>query len=380
MGGSVAINFLGTSNDNANGNKDLIIGLTDGSRIRLKMYEQINTINPSEYAGKDEYEIEYCMASPYNGLGECAKLFNTDSSTTYAKELDNYIITNEGSSCMSLAFRPGSVLYETSDWIKDRIFNGNKCKIIYNGPPIYENDLLECCTGKRTENCNEKLINNFTTSHCNVTMQSYCENNPNDIYCYRWLESQTKLNNDIALKLYANLCSKNHIEEYCTYFCINSRNSDYPGYCDIALENYCKNNYYNESCYCYNPPSNIIPNVESVLGPKECWLDPCTTNYTNQKWLTTDQLSIKKSCAIQSCIITIAALNASGNSTINLINNCVEGASSSTEVQSQYISNKTIPVIQTWGSLFDPSLFIIFLALLFLILLMLLNYKPVLSL
>ncbi|BAO49426.1 putative myristylated membrane protein [Alphaentomopoxvirus acuprea] len=377
MGGSVSLNSITTSNNNANGNKQLIVGLSNGEDIRLNMYEQINTIPKSEYIGKDEFEIEYCIASPFNGLGECSKLFNSDPSSNYTYELDNYVITNEGTPCTSLTFRPGSILYETSNWINDRTFQGNRCKILYRGPPIYKNDLFECCTGKRTTNCHETLINNFETSHCNVTMQNFCTENPNDIYCYRWLDTQSKAGYDIALKLYSDICSRDHQPEYCTYMCMYARDYGYPGYCDKALSNWCNNNKNNNLCYCYNPPAEIIPDVEEVLGPKECWIDSCTSSYTNQKWLTTDQMEIKRNCGIRSCIITVGSLMARGSNIIELINNCVAGAISSSQSYQNYIGNSSIKIDQTWGSFFDPVIFLIIMCFIFLCVIYLINNKPI---
>ncbi|CCU55420.1 myristylated protein, essential for entry/fusion (Cop-A16L) [Adoxophyes honmai entomopoxvirus 'L'] len=373
MGGKVSISYIRPENNN-NGNKNLLIGLSNNNVINVPMFEQINRINKSLYEDKKEYEVDYCIGTPYNSLAECALLFNNDLTSNYTRELDNYVITNEGSPCTSLTFRPGSILLGTSEWLDGRTFLGNKCKIIYRGYPIYENDLNDCCTGKRTIGCHETLINNFTTSHCNVTMQSYCIENPEDVYCYRWLENQSKYY-DVALKLYSDLCSEDHTKLYCDYMCGYARDNGFSGYCDKSLINWCAENKNNPACFCYNPPSNIIPDVESVLGPKECWLSPCTVSYDGQKWLTTDQLNIKKNCTIQSCIITIASLLARGNNKIDLINNCINNLNANTISSMSTSSNNEIN--QTWGVYFNPVIFILLIFIFLLVILYTYTIKPI---
>jgi hypothetical protein len=378
MGGSVSVNYIRTDNNNSSGLKKLLIGLSNNEVISLNLFEQIDKIPKSEYEGKNEFEIEYCIGTPYNSLAECANLFNMTESN-YAKELDNYVITNEGSACTSLVFRPGSILYDTSSWLNGRTFTGNRCKIMYSGYPIYENDLQECCTGKRVIGCNDTLINNFETSHCNTTMQKYCAVNPSDIYCYRWLNTQSK-NFDIALKLYSDLCSNDHTQEYCDYMCMYAREYGFSGYCDKSLENWCSKNINNRLCFCYITPSDIIPHVEDVLGPKECWLEPCTNSYINQKWLTTDQMNIKKNCGVQSCIITIESLIAKGNNKIDLINNCVENSNSQFFANSDIIQFENVKVEQTWGVLFDPVVLLISISLFILFLTYIITIKPIYTL
>ncbi|AAG02824.1 putative myristylated membrane protein [Betaentomopoxvirus amoorei] len=376
MGGRVSISFIRPENNN-NGNKNLLIGLSDNNIVRVPMFEQINRIPRSAYENLDEYEINYCIGTPFNSLAECALLFNNNILSNYTSELDNYVITNEGSPCTSLTFRPGSILYGNSEWLEGRTFVGNKCKIRYRGYPIYENDLRECCTGKRTSGCHETLINNFTTPHCNVTMQNFCRQNPEDLYCYRWMYSQSKTF-DIALKLYSELCSIDHTKLYCDYMCVYARENGYPGYCDDSLSNWCKNNSNNSLCFCYNPPTEFIPDVEEVLGPKECWLAPCTVSYSGQKWLTTNQMNIKKNCNIQSCIITIGSLLTRGNNKIDLINNCINNLNASTVINSENLSNVTdIKINQTWGVFFDPVIFILIIFIFILIILYFYNKKPI---
>ncbi|CCU56329.1 myristylated protein, essential for entry/fusion (Cop-A16L) [Mythimna separata entomopoxvirus 'L'] len=375
MGGKVSLSYIRAENNNS-GSKNLLIGLSDDNIIRVSMFEQINRIPKSEYLNKEEYEINYCIGSPYNSLEECALLFNTSNIQGYTSELNNYVVTNEGSPCTSLTFRPGSILYGDSEWLDGRTFTGNRCKIIYRGFPIYENDLYECCTGKRITGCHETLINNFTTSHCNVTMQSYCASNPEDVYCYRWLNSQSK-SYDVALKLYSDLCSIDHTKLYCDYMCIYARENGFAGYCDKSLINWCSRNSNNPLCYCYIPPSSIIPDVEEVLGPKECWLAPCTVSYNGQKWLTTEQMNIKKNCSIQSCIITIGSLIARGNNKIDLINNCINNLNANTTSGSDTTDITNINIQQTWGVFFDPIILLLLICLFVLLILYNYNTKPI---
>lgn len=374
MGGKVSVKSMKVSSQNS-GDKNLIIYLSNKTNQSIPIYEQIDYIPYSVYRGKDEYEIEYCIHNLYNSLNQCAILFTNNE---YAYNLDNYIITNEGSPCTSLTFRPGSIVKQMTYWLEGFVFKGNRCKIIYNGPPITENDLNECCTLKRVTGCHSTLIDNFKTDTCNVVMQDYCKRNPDNDACYTWLEQKTLQDKDIALKLYSNLCSNNFNEKYCDYMCMFARDQKvYSKYCDIALSNWCGKNVNDSNCWCYNTPSDNIPIYEKLLGPKECWLSSCTSNYQGQKWITTGQAQIKKNCKIQSCIVTIDKLKASGKALIDIINNCIKGGSSYVEAAKTYLPATDIKKMQTWGSQFNIYLFIIFIILLVFLIIYIIRYENI---
>jgi len=124
----------------------------------------------------------------------------------------------------------------------------------------------------------------------------------------------------------------------------------YAKYCDYSLSKWCTNNT-NKLCGCYNGiiDPNIVSELENILGPKECWLSECTINYTDQKWLSLDQLNIKKNCIIRSCIISINSLISYGRSKIELVNNCIAGAVSYSDASTNSTSYN-INILQTWGS------------------------------
>jgi hypothetical protein len=374
MGGSVSLYSINVNDENS-GYKYLIIKLSNKSEEKVLMFEQTDYIPYSSYEGLSEFEVNYCVQFPYNSLNQCAVLFSKNGVS--ADNIDNYVLTNEGSPCTSLSFRPGAILYDKSGWLNGLTFEGNRCKLIYRGPSITNDDLFNCCTGKRKSNCHETLINNYKTDHCNVTMQNFCKSNPNENVCYTWLENKTLQNKDIAIKLYSDLCSKNHNEKYCDYMCMFARNQKiYSKYCDISLQKWCSKNNNDSRCWCFNTPSENIPIYEKLLGPKECWLSSCTSNYEGQKWMSADQINIKKKCEIQACIISIDSLKIAGKSIINLINNCVVGGSSYIESVKQYMPSN-IEKIQTWGSQFNIHIFLLLISLLSLFIIYLINFEYV---
>lgn len=374
MGGKVSINSMKVD-DKGSGDKNLIIYLSNGKSETIPIYEQLDYIPYYKYKDKKEYEVDYCIQNLYNSLHQCAVLFTNND---YAYNIDDYLITAEGSPCTSLTFRPGSIVKADSEWLNGFTFKGNKCKIIYNGPPITEQHLEQCCTLQKKSGCHSTLNNNFKTDTCNVVMQNYCKQNPDKNVCYTWLEQKTLQNKDIAIKLYSNLCSNNFNEKYCDYMCMFARNQGvYSKYCDVALSNWCNKNTNDSNCWCYNTPSDNIPIYEKLLGPKECWLSSCTSNYSGQKWLTTDQLEIKRNCKIQSCIITIDKLKATGKAIIDIINNCIKGSSSYVESAKPFLPETDIKKIQTWGSQFNLYLFLILIILLVFLTIYILRYENI---
>lgn len=45
----------------------------------------------------------------------------------------------------------------------------------------------------------------------------------------------------------------------------------------------------------------------------------------NSKWLTTDQLNIRKKCAVTNCVINIDKLTLNDNASAEFINDCISG-------------------------------------------------------
>lgn len=346
--------------NNKSGEKTLYVK-KGSEEHRLKIYEQIDKIKIEENV---DQEIKFCMKNPYVGTQECAKIFDIDDNG-FSDEINGYAIVG-GKECTSLVFRPGAVLMDYNEDIKDYTFKGNLCKLEYRGPPVDDTVYDKCClkefnTEDTEKKCNSILNNNYETSHCNKSMLKFCRNNPEDVKCITWMEQRTKNYDDTPLVLYNELCKLNHEEKYCTYMCMISRkyHDHFSKFCDDSLITWCKNNNSN-ACTCTNSQNRILSDYEKYLGPKECWLAECMLG--EQKWKTTDQLRIQKDCNILSCNISIGKLNVSGEAKIDLINNCMPGGVSSREAFSDFIEFTDIQKLQTYGSLFNPFLMLLFIS------------------
>lgn len=273
-------------------------------------------------------ELDFCLIKDYNDINECAGLF-TEYSNDYAFKLDQYRLV-KGSECYSMPFRPGICIdpYNKSrfDTAYINTIKGNKCKIIYQDFNYNVADLNRCCFSDNKTSCNANLINNYTTNHCNGAMVENCKTNMGDPKCIKWLEQTYERFNNEALELYSKWCSDNFDSPYCDYFCKIARdNNDYRSeFCDSALKKWCETHSSNPKCICSNTPSSIIPDTETYLGPKECWLSQCSSEQ-NSKWLTTDQLNIRKKCAVTNCVINIDKLTLNDNASAEFINDCISG-------------------------------------------------------
>lgn len=358
--------YIRPEDQNKQGKKNLEIKVTRGNDESVEIFEQIDKIKIDENTKGDnlsvkELEVQYCMRDPFSGVQECAKIFDIDDSG-YAKQLDNYALTL-GKSCKSLKFRPGSVLNGYSSWLDDFYYDGNLCKLEYRGPPITNDNYLDCCTEKIDKNkCNLRIRNEFDTDHCNSGMVDYCKDNPASPVCIKWLNNRTRHNDDTALILYSDLCKKNHDSIYCTYMCLIARKYDnyFSKYCDNALIEWCKNNESNK-CNCIQSNQIIVKEFEKYIGPKYCWLDQCVN--TQQKWKTTEMINGQEKCNILTCVIEINKLLTIGNSKIELINNCLSGGLSSRDAFSRFIEFSDLKKEQTYGCMFYPVLTFIFISL-----------------
>lgn len=308
--------------------------------------EEINRVQLSEedwdQIKKDgSKEFNFCLVNNYNSINECVGLF-TDTATEYAFVLDQFRI-EYGSDCYSLNFRPGICVEPKNKYKLDQAqieaVPGKKCKIIYQDYNYNVSDILRCCFEPDKRSCNANLKNNYTTNHCNGAMLQKCKDNMDHPNCILWLEKSFERFDNEALEMYQNWCSNNFDSEICDYFCKISRsNNDYKSaFCDTALQNWCKKHPDNDKCLCVFTPNNIIPEVEKYLGPKECWLAQCSSE-PNSKWLTTDQLNIRKKCSVTNCVININKLTLNDNATADFINDCTSGNSSNMQQSTNYSS------------------------------------------
>lgn len=354
---------------------------------------------------KKELDIPYCIFhNDVNNIDQCAGLFIPETITRsykdsgdkilpqittllkseeyrnekeYVSELDEYRVVKGPTPCKGLLYRPGGYFnendfkYAVALFGKNNIIDGNFCRIIYQDYNYDDEDLYRCCFGRHIEidniskekeedrhkRCNKFLINDYKTNHCNIIMNTQCNQTPDHPRCMKWLEGSNSQNrNNQALALYSKLCQKDHTKLYCDYLCSISRveRGAEASFCDHALTTWCTNNPH-ISCTCIYPSEEQIPDIEEYLGPKECWLSNCASQ-ADEKWLTTDQLDTRRKCNLTSCIITIDSLTLDETAKIRLINDCVSGASvSSAQYHNLNNNDKYIKKYYTPGILFSPE-------------------------
>ncbi|QKE44581.1 putative myristylated protein entry-fusion complex component [Yalta virus] len=308
-------------------------------------------------------DIEFCILdNGSNGISECMGLFDYPNNER-ASELDQYSVTKGQTPCRGYYYRPGLVYDEKNDFnVIERELGrpeqGKLCRIVFQDYNYNDADMDRCCFSDNKNKCNANLINEYTTTHCNATMEKMCVGNETNPKCIKWLENTNKRNEDIALSFYQDFCSKNFDSMACGYLCKVAReNEDYQsGFCDTALQNYCQQNQFDSKCFCVMTPTTIVPDLETYLGPKECWLSACASQ-RDSKWLTTTQIDTREKCNLTSCIISIDDLTLKNKSKAELINDCVSG----TSVNSSYKldiegTKKAINIDSTPGVLFYPSL------------------------
>lgn len=357
-----------------------LIRIDNGDIMKIKAYEE-NTIRltQEEYNYMRETKgnkiINFCLLdNNLNNIEECASIFRPPPTKTYDEFLDEFRVTKSDESCHSLIYRPGSVILEKDKALtrfnKNEIVPGKLCMLEYQDYNYNDNDLMRCCTTDSNKKCNANLINGYKTDHCNVAMLTFCKINPTSEKCMLWLENSKVRSDDDAFMLYKDYCSKHHDEKLCEYFCIYSRkHADHRSiYCDISLKNWCENNPLDSRCFCIMTPSSKIPEVETFLGPKECWFSSCASQHES-RWLSTDQLRTRKECQLTSCVININNLVTNDEASVELINDCITGAKvpSSIKFDTESVllkgknniekleKNKSAPIIDTGALLLSPS-------------------------
>lgn len=319
-------------------------------------------------------DIDFCLLdNNTNGVSECMGLFDYSDNDRGAV-LDQYAVTKGPTSCKGYFYRPGMVYFNNSDfeYIKNEFGppeNGKLCRIVYQDYNYNDKDMDRCCFSNNKEKCNANLINGYTTSHCNAVMKKRCKGDESNPKCILWLENNLKREDDMSLEFYQEYCSENFDKQVCNYFCKVSRyNQDFKSsYCDAALTSYCKKNQFNSNCFCVITPTMFVPELETYLGPKECWLSPCSSQ-KDSKWLLTTQIDTRQKCNLTTCIITIDELTLKNKSKAELINDCVSGTTVNSYYQLESEKPKQEIIIdQTPGVLFYPNLGLLALALILLL-------------
>ena len=336
--------------------------------------KEINKINFNDRDWADIKEtgyrdLDFCILdNGSNGISECMGLFSSNVSS-----LDEYAVTKGPVSCKGFYYRPGMVFDPSNDFDEvkkeiDGVENGKLCRLVYQDYNYDDNDMLRCCFTDNKNKCNKNLINGYTTSHCNIIMQEQCVGNEDDPKCMLWLEQNYDRAENVALEFYMNYCSKHHDTKTCSYFCKEARkNNDYRStFCDRSLINFCNNNTFNSNCFCVITPSDVVPDIETYLGPKECWLSNCASQ-SDSKWLLTEQRDTRQKCNLTSCVISIDHLILKNNAKAEFINECVSGASVSSAYSLTEKKKTGINIEKTPGVLFNPALAILSLTFILLI-------------
>lgn len=346
----------------------------DGNRNYRYMFDitETNKVNYNDkywesIKEKGYQDIDFCILNNgMNGVSECMGLFPNTSN------LDQFAVTKGPTKCKSYYNRPGLVYHDKNnfDLIERELGKpeeGTLCRLVFQDYNYDDNDLERCCFSDNKVKCNKNLNNGYNTSHCNIIMQKKCVNNEDDPKCMLWLEKNYDRKENTALEFYSNYCSDNFSSPVCNYLCRVSReNNDYrSSFCDKALTNYCEKNRFDSRCFCVITPTNMIPDIESYLGPKECWFSSCSSQ-SESKWLTTAQIDTRQKCNLTSCVISIDQLILKNDSKVDLINDCISGSTvnSSYNIEKR---NKGIEIHKTPGVLFYPSIGILSLSLILLL-------------
>lgn len=311
-------------------------------------YENVKYINLENFKIPQPFKLDYCILdNESNGIEECAGLFRDPGKpiNTYLQDFDQFKFVKSDTECYGYVYRPGLMFKEPFNAKKifgDDVVAGKRCSLVFQDYNYNDKDQERCCFSDDKSRCNMNLTNDYTTNHCNIVMKEKCKLTPEDSKCILWLEKSNERNDNEAFELYMNYCSSNLNSKVCDYLCKTSRGklNQNSKYCDLALSNYCTANPNNPNCHCFKTPSENIPNVETFLGPKECWLSVCSSQ-SEQKWLTTEQLDTRSKCQLTYCVISLDSLTLNDTATSELINDCISGPKINSAKLNNIKNNKT---------------------------------------
>ncbi|QHG62666.1 myristylated protein [Cetacean poxvirus 1] len=246
-----------------------------------------------------------------------------------SEKLSKQYIAQLGTPCKSIAFRPGSLIEFTKqfpddipDTAKQYIVDGHRCKFIKNDFQVMDDDISRCCSDYNAKGCPKILQNGYITSNCDNFMKTYCKENPDSVNCLDWLRQRS----NASLSTYSDICSNNMDTRYCSEF-IRVTRPDVFSFGDSSLRNYCKSNSGNRNCLCAQQPSdfnNLETQNNVYAGPRVCWLQECTNESKDRKWLYYEQDIQRTRCKYVGCNINIDSLTLK-NSYANLISDCYRG-------------------------------------------------------
>lgn len=344
--------------------------ITNRNTYTIKFRDPEKFLKPENFTPENNI-VDYCIVENVNSIANCASLFLTgedlDRGDNYVTNLDNKSLRLSTKKCKTFIFRPGSVLEDNpieNEFTSPYILNGNYCELNFTGPIINKQNIKNCCI---KQNCilfkdeqEHKLIksqfsNGFETNNCNDTMMELCALDPKNPICLKWFKKRIEKMDHSVIDTYLNYCSSNLNTLECKYVINILRDNNFLLISDKILDNYCSSEDQPPECTCYLAnKSETIKNMVETLGPTECWLEECNFGLKDNIFLSSDQLENKSNCNPINCIINVNSITANKNSTINLLNYCVNNNSFS------YV-NKTQNFFkhQTWGSQLNIFIFIL---------------------
>lgn len=329
-------------------------------------------------------DIPFCIIESVNTVDHCKKQISDDYDDILFKKF-SFSISDR--SCTSLSFRRGTIIDDENKPLfesligRDYYLQGKYCKITNVGFFYNDDKLRKCCVGNSIKNinpelyCNENLINKFETSHCNIIMDTHCKSFPESEECFLWLVKSTKRGDEIAFQTYEEICGNDMENPLCDFFLELTHAPDQPlnVYHDNALLKYCSNNKNNKKCECFLNTIDVSKyNSSEYYGAKECWQSSCVI--VDDKWLSSNQRTIKQKCKIVSCKIKITQLGGE-DGVINVTNDCVSTNKVDTSVLEKTNNDNPNTTItkKKFGGIFSSLHMLIFI-ILFLIINILFTY------
>lgn len=225
-----------------------------------------------------------------------------------------------GPPCRSFKFRLGSLIDPSAripDQLQGLVVDGEQCRFVRSDFVYSDRDIRRCCTEPDATGCPETLRNGYTTSDCDGAMRGLCTRDPGNALCLQWLNTRRLP----ALVTYADICSRELDRHPCSEF-VRVTRPDFFAISDAAIRRYCAEHRGNKDCWCVAPPTGRVSALETILGPRVCWVHECTDESTDRKYLLFEQDEQRKKCKYVGCSINIETLILE-NATATLVADCL---------------------------------------------------------
>lgn len=235
-------------------------------------------------------------------------------------EMRKRYLMAHGPPCKSFAFRPGSLITDATHIppeLRGYVVDGEQCRFVRSDFLYTDRDLRRCCTNPAEPECPEALRNGYTTSDCDGAMRALCVRDPGNALCLQWLNTRRLP----ALVAYADICSRELDQHHCSEF-VRVTRPDFFAISDAAILRFCAEHRGNRDCWCVAPPTNRVNALETVLGPRVCWVHECTSQSTDRKYLLFEQDEQRKKCKYVGCSISVDTLLLE-KSTATLVADCL---------------------------------------------------------